>query len=142
MALVQVTGLDELRRALGGDAALKAEFRKANFETGKVVLEAARPSISAESSTVAGSGTAVRSTTGVRLRFTDVKSGGYLYGSRHDRPRTGPSGRKYRGHNQFPSFVREGRHVEPAVDENIEAIADVYDAGIDRVFDRAGVPRA
>lgn len=142
MALVAVKGLNELRRALRDDSGLKNGFRSANFATGKVVLDAARPGIASESTGVAASGRAVRSTAGVRLSFSDVKSGGYLYGSHKDRPRVGPSGRRYLGYNQFPAFDREGRHVEPAVEENMEAIADVYMTELDRVFDRNRVPRA
>lgn len=142
MSHVAVRGLTELRRALRDDKGMSREFVAANHHLGQIVLDEARPGISSESSGVASSGRAVRSTRGARLSFADVKSGGYLYGARHDRQRVGPSGRRYKGHNQFPGFTREGRHIEPTVDENLDRFADEYTTALDKVFDRNGVPRA
>lgn len=139
---VGIKGLTDLRAALrsAGDTAGRKTLRDVNFEVGKLILAEARPSIASESSTVAASGTAVRSELGARLRYTDVKAGGYLYGANHDRQRRGPSGRRYRGYNQFPRHKAEGRHVEPVVDEQMEAIAEKYRTGLVGHFRRAGVP--
>lgn len=139
---VKVKGLAELRRALRatGGGGFRRRLVDANVKVGNIVLDAARPGIQAESSTVASNARVVRSETGAKIRGDDVKSGGYFYGANHNVPRTGPSGRRYKGYNQFPTFDADGRHIEPAADEAMDDIADLYVDLFDDFLTAQGVP--
>lgn len=140
---VQARGLNELRRALkaAGDREGLQEIKKANVVIARKVLDAARPGIAAVSSTVAASGSAVQSQVGAKVRFTDVKAGGVIFGSYRDQPRVGPSGRRYRGHNQFRPHKGEGYHVLPEAAESDEEFADEIERAVDRIMDAHGVPK-
>lgn len=139
---VRIRGLNELRRALKatGGSQFAGRLKATNVKVGGIVLDAARPGIAAESSTVAANARVVRSEAGAKIRGDDVKSGGYLYGAAHNRQRRGPSGRRYKGYNQFPSFVAEGRHIEPAADAAMDEIADLYRDLFDGFLSEQGVP--
>lgn len=141
---LQIVGLTELRKALreAGDKEMANALRDANTKVAAVVLDKARPGIAAVSSTVAASGRAVKSAVGGKVAFSSVRAGGTIFGAHHDIQRIGPSGRAYRGHNQFRTANPEGYHVAPEVDESLEQIADIYMDAVDTYMDRQGVPRS
>lgn len=143
MAVVRTHGLDQLRRALraAGDKAGLKELKRANVTIARKVLDRARPGIAAVSSTVAASGEAVQSQVGAKVRFTDVKAGGVIFGAHHDKPRVGPSGRRFRGYNQFRTFKTAGYHVLPEAEQVDDEAADEVQAAVDRILDKYGVPR-
>lgn len=143
-AAVKVVGLTELRKALreAGDKEMANALRDANTQVAAVVLDKARPGIAEQSNTVASSGRAVKSAVGGKVAFSSVRAGGVIFGAHHDMQRVGPSGRRYKGHNQFRTANPQGYHVAPEVDESLEQIADIYMTAVDTYMDRQGVPRA
>lgn len=141
---VAARGLTELRRALkaAGDTEGVGLIRDANVSIAAKVLDAARPGIAAVSTTVAASASVVKSQVGAKVRLTSVRAGGVIFGAGRDLPRVGPSGRKFRGHNQFRPFRAEGYHVLPEAEQQDEQIADEYEQVVNKIMDRHGVPRA
>lgn len=141
---LQIVGLKELRKALreAGDKEMANALRDANTKVAALALDKARPGIAEQSSTVASSGRAMKSQVGGKVAFTSVRAGGTIFGAHHDRPRVGPSGRVFRGHNQFRTANPQGYHVTPEVDESLEEIADIYIDAVDAYMDRQGVPRS
>lgn len=143
-AAVQVVGLAELRKALreAGDKQMANALRDANTKVAALALERARPALAEVSSTVAASGRAMKSQVGGKVAFSSVRAGGTIFGAHHDRPRVGPSGRVFRGYNQFRTTNPKGYHVGPEVDESLEEIASIYIDAVDEYMDAQGVPRA
>lgn len=143
-ATVRVVGLKELRKALrkAGDKEFAGALRKANTLVAEDVLQRARPGIAAVSTGVAASGRAVRSAVGGKIAFSDVRSGGVIFGAYHDMPRVGARRGPYKGYNAFRVPNPEGYHVYPEVDEALESIADIYMTAVDDYMDTMGVPQA
>lgn len=142
---VSVTGLNQLRKALkqAGDREFLNELKKANMEVAGKALEYARPEIATASTTVAQESAVVRSERGGRVRFTNVRAGGTIFGAHHDMQRVGPSGRQFVGFNQFRLPLSDGYDffVAPAVDDHLDELAELYETAIDEYLDKRGVPR-
>jgi hypothetical protein len=137
---VKVTGLREVRRTFAklGDkttvhAAFKAEGRAiAEHVLARVRVEAAltgRREIVRAASTIKPSNTVA----GAALRAGGKWELPALFGAHHDRPRIGPSGREYRGLNQFTTPQRDGGPIYRAIARERGWIETAYMDAIERI---------
>lgn len=145
-AKVNAAGLYALRKAFKamGSRSFDRHMSKVHKQIAKRVIDAAKPGLAAQSSDVAAAVSPQTSATGARIKVDAVNvpwAPGTIFGAGHNFPRIGPSGRRWRGYNQFRSWWGGPYHIWPEVDEVREAIATDYAAEVHRFLDEQGVPR-
>lgn len=145
--IVAVPELNDFIRDLRAmDADLPKELRKVNKEAAEFVADKARAKATSLGGVAAKAAASIRAAGEQRRSL--VKLGGARapwalganFGAAHDQERTGPSGRKFLGHNQFPGWVGKNDDdrfmlstARDHASEFLEIYADAFDAFAARV---------
>lgn len=142
---IRAAGLLNLRQAFkrSQGTAFDRFLAKAHQQIADQVVAAAKPGIAQVSSSTASATTAVKSASGAKVRVDRNEvpyAGGVIFGAVQNIRRVGPSGRRFRGYNQFRPWHAGPYHIFPELDPLRDQIADDYIQAIDDFFSSQGVP--
>ncbi len=144
---VAVKGLDEFRRELRklDDAGLLDDLKDVNYSVAELVVEEAQRNASTRLQRLASESLSP-SRQAARAQVTGGGAnapyfGGAEFGSQRGQRRTGPSGRRFLGHNQFDPWRGNGSSagyfLYPAIRDNTERIIELYGDEMDRITKKA-----
>ncbi len=144
---IGVIGLDQFRKDLKhlADTGLTDELKDANLAVAQLIVQSATARATtrlqrAAARTLKASRTAARAQ--VTLGSAKVPQAvGAEFGSGRGQLRTGPSGRRYQGHNQFMAWRGNGGSagyfLYPAIRSENDEILELYADEMKRIADKA-----
>lgn len=142
---VKVTGAKELRAALKAaeERDVLNDMKAAHFAVGNLVVGKARSVASGRSRAAVVAAETLRAGkrgTGATVTLGSAKvpfALGQEFGAQHGRPRTGPSGRKFVGYNQFPLPARNNPStgfLYPALKASRDEVIATYLKALDEII--------